>query len=73
MWLPIKWLTLRVCGWWCMNTVSSSSSMAAQKKEFPILVIAGPSGSGKSTLLKKVFDKYPDKFEFSVSRKKVNF
>ncbi len=47
--------------------------MAAQKKEFPILVIAGPSGSGKSTLLKKVFDKYPDKFEFSVSRKKVNF
>ncbi|KAI9356751.1 P-loop containing nucleoside triphosphate hydrolase protein [Zopfochytrium polystomum] len=31
------------------------------------LVISGPSGVGKSTLLKKLFEKYPDAFGFSVS------
>lgn len=28
----------------------------------------GPSGTGKSTLLKKLFNEYPDKFAFSISR-----
>ena len=42
--------------------------MAAAQREQPIFVLAGPSGSGKSTLLKKLFNKYPDKFSFSVSR-----
>ena len=32
------------------------------------LVISGPSGTGKSTLLKRLFDEYPEKFSFSVSR-----
>ncbi|KAJ3071549.1 GTPase required for pre-60S ribosomal subunit nuclear export and maturation [Podochytrium sp. JEL0797] len=31
------------------------------------LVISGPSGVGKSTLLKRLFDKYPNSFGFSVS------
>ncbi|KAJ3134862.1 hypothetical protein HK100_003257 [Physocladia obscura] len=31
------------------------------------LVISGPSGVGKSTLLKRLFDKYPTSFGFSVS------
>ena len=46
---------------------SGGEKMAAYS-ELPVLVIAGPSGSGKSTLLKRVFDKYPEKFAFSVSR-----
>jgi uridine kinase len=33
------------------------------------LVISGPSGSGKSTLFKKLYEKYPGKFGFSISRK----
>jgi hypothetical protein len=32
------------------------------------LVISGPSGTGKSTLLNRLFDEYPDRFSFSVSR-----
>ena len=35
-----------------------------------LLVVSGPSGTGKSTLLKKLMEEYPDKFGFSVSRKK---
>ena len=31
------------------------------------IVVSGPSGAGKSTLLKRLFDKYPDRFGFSVS------
>ncbi len=27
----------------------------------------GPSGTGKTTLIKKIQDKYPDFFEFSIS------
>ncbi|CAI2381366.1 unnamed protein product [Moneuplotes crassus] len=34
---------------------------------FRPLVVVGPSGVGKGTLIKKVFDKYVDKFSFSVS------
>ena len=32
------------------------------------IVISGPSGTGKSTLLKRLFEKYPNTFGFSVSR-----
>jgi hypothetical protein len=32
------------------------------------LVMSGPSGAGKSTLLKRLFEDFPDKFGFSVSR-----
>jgi guanylate kinase len=31
-------------------------------------VISGPSGAGKSTLLKRLFEKHPNAFGFSVSR-----
>jgi len=34
------------------------------------IVISGPSGAGKSTLLKRLFEKHPNTFGFSVSRKK---
>jgi ABC-type bacteriocin/lantibiotic exporter with double-glycine peptidase domain len=34
------------------------------------IVISGPSGTGKSTLLKRLFEKHPNTFGFSVSRKK---
>ncbi|KXS12093.1 guanylate kinase [Gonapodya prolifera JEL478] len=33
----------------------------------PPLVLSGPSGCGKSTLLKLLFDRYPNRFGFSVS------
>jgi guanylate kinase len=33
------------------------------------IVISGPSGAGKSTLLKRLFEKHPNTFGFSVSRK----
>jgi len=33
------------------------------------IVISGPSGCGKSTLLKRLFERHPGKFGFSVSRK----
>jgi len=36
-------------------------------KERQPIVISGPSGSGKSTMLKRLFEKYPDRFMFSVS------
>jgi len=32
------------------------------------IVISGPSGSGKSTMLNRLFEKYPGRFGFSVSR-----
>lgn len=38
-------------------------------KERQPIVISGPSGSGKSTMLKMLFEKYPGRFGFSVSRK----
>jgi guanylate kinase len=31
------------------------------------IIISGPSGAGKSTVLKRLFDKYPTRFAFSVS------
>lgn len=31
------------------------------------LIVSAPSGSGKTTLLKKIFEKYPNTFGFSVS------
>ena len=34
-----------------------------------LLVVSGPSGAGKSTLLNKLFDEYPNKCGFSISRK----
>jgi hypothetical protein len=37
------------------------------------LVLSGPSGSGKSTLLKRLFQEYPDRFAFSVSREQSIF
>ena len=37
------------------------------------LVLSGPSGSGKSTLLKRLFQEYPDRFAFSVSRERSYF
>lgn len=37
-------------------------------KERQPIVISGPSGSGKSTMLKMLFEKYPGRFGFSVSR-----
>jgi guanylate kinase len=37
------------------------------------LVLSGPSGSGKSTLLKRLFQEYPDRFAFSVSRERSHF
>lgn len=36
------------------------------------VVICGPSGTGKSTLLKRLFDEYPDKFGFSISRTRLS-
>lgn len=39
---------------------------AALQQHRPI-VVSGPSGAGKSTLLKRLFEKYPDRFGFSVS------
>lgn len=38
------------------------------KKNQPI-VISGPSGAGKSTILRRLFDEFPGKFGFSISRK----
>ena len=32
------------------------------------IVISGPSGAGKSTLLKRLFERHPNTFGFSVSR-----
>lgn len=31
------------------------------------LIVSAPSGSGKTTILKRIFEKYPNKFGFSVS------
>ena len=31
------------------------------------LIVSAPSGCGKTTLLKKIFEKYPNTFGFSVS------
>lgn len=42
-------------------------------KERQPIVISGPSGSGKSTMLKMLFDKYPERFGFSVSRRFDHF
>jgi guanylate kinase len=36
------------------------------------IVISGPSGTGKSTLLKRLFDRHPNTFGFSVSRMTLN-
>lgn len=43
-----------------------TDSVQATGKPQPI-VISGPSGAGKSTLLKRLLEKYPDRFGFSVS------
>lgn len=40
---------------------------AALANNTPI-VISGPSGAGKSTILKRLFEEFPDRFGFSVSR-----
>lgn len=32
------------------------------------IVLCGPSGVGKSTLIKRLFNEYPNRFGFSVSR-----
>lgn len=56
------------------QTKSSSAKMAPTTdldylpKERQPIVISGPSGSGKSTMLTMLFEKYPGRFGFSVSR-----
>ena len=44
------------------------ASYANSDIEFRPVVISGPSGAGKSTLLKRLFEKHPNTFGFSVSR-----
>ena len=43
------------------------SGIPYSSKEFRPIIIVGPSGVGKSTLIKKLTDKYPNSFGFSVS------
>ena len=38
-----------------------------ETKQFRPLVILGPSGAGKGTLIKKLIERYPEHFSFSVS------
>ena len=47
------------------HNLRAYTQLAAEKPR-PI-VISGPSGAGKSTLLKRLLEKYPDRFGFSVS------
>ncbi|KIV79630.1 guanylate kinase [Exophiala sideris] len=42
-------------------------SMAPTAERYRPIVCSGPSGTGKSTLIKKLFEKHPDLFGFSVS------
>ena len=53
------------------RSASIQASLKSQQ-ELPVIVVAGPSGSGKSTLLTRLFQEYPDKFAFSVSRKLID-
>lgn len=45
-----------------------TSDLVNLPREKQPIVISGPSGSGKSTMLKKLFEKFPERFMFSVSR-----
>lgn len=47
----------------------SSATPASTVTALPPIIIAGPSGTGKSTLLKRLFEDYPTRFGFSISRK----
>lgn len=42
-----------------------------RSKRMRPIVISGPSGCGKSTLLKRLFERHPGKFGFSVSRMRL--
>lgn len=50
------------------KSASLRSKLELLRVELPVLVVAGPSGSGKSTLLRRLFEQYPNKFAFGVSR-----
>ena len=48
---------------------SASATFTSMANFVRPLVMSGPSGAGKSTLLKRLFEEFPDKFGFSVSRR----
>jgi type IV secretory pathway ATPase VirB11/archaellum biosynthesis ATPase len=50
------------------STMAPTEDLSNLPKARQPIVISGPSGSGKSTMLKRLFEKYPDRFMFSVSR-----
>ena len=50
---------------------SGSGSGAAAASLLRPIVVCGPSGVGKGTLLKRLFDEFPSKFGYSISRRPV--
>jgi len=58
-----------ICGAGALSTRPPSLISSSSRELTPRLVWhTGPSGTGKSTLLKKLFNEFPDKFGFSISR-----
>lgn len=51
-----------------VRVTSAQAAVSAAAAALRPCVLCGPSGTGKSTLLKKLFNEFPDKFGFSVSR-----